>query len=53
MTQYQVTIDSEILCLVKAVEIHFQGVTWQRCQTHFVRNLLDACPKSLQRELHG
>ncbi|HAF71199.1 MAG: Transposase mutator type [Acetothermia bacterium 64_32] len=39
--------------LVKAVETHFQGATWQRCQTHFVRNILDACPKSLQRELHG
>jgi len=38
--------------LVNAVEIHFQGATWQRCQTHFIRNILDACPKSLQGELH-
>lgn len=39
--------------LVRAVESHFQGATWQRCQTHFIRNILDACPKALQRELHG
>ncbi len=39
--------------LVRAVETHFQGATWQRCQTHFVRNILDACPKALQSELHG
>lgn len=39
--------------LVRAIRQHFQGVTWQRCQTHFMRNLLDATPKSLQQELHG
>lgn len=39
--------------LVNAIETHFQGATWQRCQTHFIRNILDACPKSLQSELHG
>ena len=26
--------------MLKAVERHFQGVVWQRCQVHFVRNLL-------------
>lgn len=39
--------------LVNAIETHFQGATWQRCQTHFIRNILDACPKALQGELHG
>ena len=34
--------------LVKAVETQFQEVMWQRCQTHFTRNILDACPKQLQ-----
>jgi len=38
--------------LGKAITTHFQGATWQRCQTHFVRHILDACPKSLQGELH-
>ena len=39
--------------LVKAVETQFQGVMWQRCQTHFTRNILDASPKQLQGELHS
>jgi len=39
--------------LVKAVQRHFQGASWQRCQTHLIRNVLDACPKALQTELHG
>jgi len=37
--------------LVKAVRRHFQGATWQRCQTHFSKNVLDATPKSLQPEV--
>jgi transposase-like protein len=37
--------------LVKAVQRHFQGVSWQRCQVHFMRNILDNCPKRLQDEL--
>jgi len=39
--------------LVKAVETQFQGVMWQRCQTHFTCNILDATPKQLQAELHS
>ncbi|KYH32198.1 transposase, mutator family [Moorella mulderi DSM 14980] len=38
--------------LVKAIMTHFQGVSWQRCQTHFIRNILEVCPKSLQRKFH-
>lgn len=38
--------------LVKAVRHHFQGVSWQRCQTHFMRNILDAAPKSIENELY-
>ena len=38
--------------LVKAVRRHFQGVTWQRCQTHFMRNIMDATPKSVREELY-
>ncbi len=37
--------------LVRAVKQQFQGVTWQRCQTHFMRNILDAAPKALRDEL--
>jgi putative transposase len=32
--------------LVKAVEGTFSGVSWQRCQVHFLRNLADSCPKA-------
>jgi len=39
--------------LVKALQTQFQGCTWQRCQTHFMRNFLDAVPKNLQEELYG
>ena len=34
--------------LVKAIKKHFQGTTWQRCQTHFSRNILDKTPKKQQ-----
>jgi transposase-like protein len=41
--------------LVRAVQQQFQGVTWQRCQTHFMRNIMDAAPKGVRDELkkHG
>ena len=38
--------------LVKAVRKHFQGVTWQRCQTHFMRNVLGASPKHMRNEVY-
>lgn len=34
--------------LVQAIQKQFQGATWQRCQTHFSRNMLDQTPKALQ-----
>ncbi len=37
--------------LVQAVRKHFQGASWQRCQTHFSRNMLDHAPKALQPEI--
>jgi len=37
--------------LVQAVRTQFQGVTWQRCQTHFTRNVLDKTPKTLRSEV--
>ena len=29
--------------MVKAIERHFQGAVWQRCQVHLVRNALSLC----------
>ncbi len=37
--------------LVKAVRKCFQNASWQRCQTHFSRNVLDKTPKRLQPKL--
>lgn len=39
--------------LVKAIQTQFQGAVWQRCQTHFMRNILGATPKRLQKEVHS
>lgn len=38
--------------LVRSIRGQLQGVTWQRCQTHFMRNVLDASPKALKDEIH-
>ena len=37
--------------LVDAVHQCFQGASWQRCQTHFRRNILDKTPKSLEEQM--
>ena len=37
--------------LVQAIRKHFQGTVWQRCQTHFSRNILEKAPKKYQPEL--
>jgi transposase-like protein len=31
--------------MVKAIERHFQGAAWQRCQVHFLRNALALCSR--------
>jgi len=38
--------------LVAAGQRHFQGCTWQRCQTHLAGDVLEAAPKSVRQELH-
>jgi len=37
--------------LVNAIQKRFPGSSWQRCQTHFSRNLLDKTPKALQPQV--
>jgi len=37
--------------LVAAVKKNFHNASWQRCQTHFSRNVLDKTPKKLQPEI--
>jgi len=38
--------------LVNAIQVQFQGATWQRCQTHLSANIAEATPKALQAEVH-
>jgi len=37
--------------LRSALDRYFQGVEWQRCQFHFLHNLLDLVPKKKRKEL--
>jgi transposase-like protein len=37
--------------LVKAVKENLPGVSWQRCQVHFTRNIIDKTPKKHQAGL--
>ncbi|HUU26662.1 MAG TPA: IS256 family transposase [archaeon] len=37
--------------LVSAIERYFQGCQWQRCQVHYLRNLLNMVPKKLRKIL--
>jgi len=37
--------------LVKAINRYFQGCQWQRCQVHYLRNLLNMAPKKLAQVL--
>ena len=38
--------------LRKAIMNELDGVPWQRCQTHFCRNVVDKAPKQYQTEIH-
>ncbi|MGE5553230.1 MAG: IS256 family transposase [Betaproteobacteria bacterium] len=52
LKEVELVVSDDHRGLVKAIEVHFQGTMWQRCQTHLLRNVLEACPKTLQGELH-
>ena len=36
-----------------AVRRHFQGASWQRCQCHFIHNVLPLAPRGLKKKLHA
>jgi transposase-like protein len=52
LTGVDLVVSDDHAGLVKAVQLQFQGASWQRCQTHATRNLCDACPKTVWPELH-
>lgn len=37
--------------LTQAVAKHFQGVTWQRCQVHLMRNILGSCSAKVRADV--
>lgn len=37
--------------LVTALKQKFQGAQWQRCQVHFLRNIIGSAPRNLRAEL--
>jgi len=39
--------------LVRSIRQQLQGVVWQRCQTHFMRNIMNAAPKELKSEIYA
>lgn len=44
LTGVDLVVSDEHKGLVKAIEKCFQGATWQRCQTHFIRNISLSAP---------
>jgi transposase-like protein len=51
LTGVDLVVSDQHKGLVKAIQTHFQGASWQRCQTHFMRNIVDATPKALATEV--
>lgn len=47
----QLVISDDHNGLRNAIERHFQDCQWQRCQVHYLRNLLNMAPKKLGRVL--
>ena len=39
--------------LINAIQRHFQGATWQRCQTHLTRDVMEVTPKAVRDDLHA
>lgn len=39
--------------MVKAIRKNFTDASWQRCQTHFSRNVVDKAPKKYKEEIHS
>lgn len=47
----EVLVSDDHAGLVKAVQRHFQGVIWQRCQVHLTRNVLGRTPHHLRAQM--
>jgi transposase-like protein len=47
----EVLVSDDHAGLVKAIQRHFQGVLWQRCQVHLQRNVLGRTPRHLRAQM--
>jgi transposase-like protein len=47
----QLVISDDHKGLRSSIERYFQGCQWQRCQVHYLRNLLNMAPKNLSKTL--
>jgi transposase-like protein len=47
----ELTVSDSHSGLVAALKRHFQGAQWQRCQVHFMRNILGSTARHLRKEL--
>lgn len=47
----EIVVSDDHAGLCKAIEKHFPGVPWQRCQKHFTDNAMDRTPKNRQEEV--
>lgn len=51
LAQVDLVVSDAHAGLVAALKQQFQGAQWQRCQVHFMRNILGASPRHLRREI--
>lgn len=51
LTQTDLVVSDAHAGLVKAIKKHFQGACWQRCQAHFMRNVLGSAPRQHQADM--
>jgi transposase-like protein len=51
LTGVEYVVSDDHAGLTRAIARHFQGAVWQRCQVHFVRNVLRMIPKKDRRRV--
>lgn len=51
LTGVELVVSDDHRGLVTAIQAEFQGASWQRCQTHMMRNLMDVTPTAHQAAL--
>ena len=47
VTRVDLVVSDHHKGLVRAIRRYLQGAIWQRCQAHFMRNIMDRVPEHL------